>query len=85
MENPLQQREAVKDKVSGRQGYIHGTWSQEGCETKFQFLHVDGDGNRALPWVPASQLERLEPGDLPPFPNPYATVVGGDTPPGGPG
>ena len=83
--NQFQQREAVKDKVSGREGYIHGTWTQEGNETKYNFLHLDGEGDRGLDWVPESQLERLAPGDMPPFPNPYATVGGGSTPPGGPG
>lgn len=81
--NQFQQRSPAKDRVSGREGFINGTWTQEGAETKYQLLHLNGEGDRTLTWVPESQIELLAPGDLPPFDYPY--VGDGSTPPGGPG
>ena len=81
----FQKREAVRNKVSGRKGYVHGVSEVEGCATEYLHLHLDGDGDSVKVWTPENELEAMPPGDLPPFPNPYSTVGSGSTPPGGPG
>jgi hypothetical protein len=78
--------EAARCKVTGSIGFVHSTLETVGDETKCNFLHIDGGGNRKLAWMPESHLDILPPGTVPPFPNPYATISeGDDTSPGGPG
>ena len=79
-------REAVKNIVSGKKGFVHGICDVEGNRTTYLFLHVDGDGDRASQWCPENELELLPPGDLPPFQDPYSVVGDGNSPgPGEPG
>ena len=80
----FQQRSPAKDNVSGRKGYINGVCTQEGVETSYQLLHVDGDGDRAYTWVPESQIKLLDPSELPPFDYPYPTSIV-ESSPGRPG
>lgn len=81
----FQKGDTVRNTVSGREGYVHGICDVVGDRTQYLHLHINGDGDSAKGWYPENELEAMPPGDLPPFPNPYSTVGGGSTPPGGPG
>ena len=81
----FQKKDTVRNIVSGHEGYVAGICDVEGDRTQYLHLHIDGDGDSRKDWVAENELEAMAPGDLPPFPNPYATVGGGSTPPGGPG
>ena len=68
-------REAVGIKVTQSRGFVVEIHQKDLCVPLYRVLHLSSTGNRLSEWFPETELSPLEPGELPPFPNPFETTT----------
>lgn len=68
-------REAVGIKVTQTRGFVTGLQQLDMSVPLYRVLHLSSTGNRVVEWIPETELEALEPGQVPPFPNPFETLT----------